>query len=203
VDELAAVPSNEHQPYLDVEPVTDDEFEAWVKRSQADTDAVLADWDDGVEFHAVESIEASEAEVEDAPLHGDDEVWDEVPVFSPIRGRVPRRRPDPRFQLTVREASNVEADRQLLGLMAVSVFRASFVPPDLPPIAGATLTFSMLDEAAQFFHRPETAFECAQARQLLEAEGFVVLERRAQPMTTLWTPPEDPMIEAVRRQYGL
>ena len=49
-DEIAAVPSNDTASYLGDGDVSEDEFDSWVKRSQADTDAVLAAWDEGVEF---------------------------------------------------------------------------------------------------------------------------------------------------------
>jgi hypothetical protein len=45
--EPAAVPANDNAYG---EAVSDEEFAAWVRRSQADTDAVLEAWDDSVEF---------------------------------------------------------------------------------------------------------------------------------------------------------
>jgi hypothetical protein len=197
--DLAAVPSNEHQPYLNVADVTDEEFDAWVKRSQEQTDAVMADWDDSVEFMRVpESIEEAEAEA-DAQQGIDERAPDpftparEVSGASYSRGSGPRTWPIMRFE--VHEVREVE-------------------------VRGASLSLSILDDEvipdnvriypAPIFAWPDppalSEYDRAQSRQRLEEQGFVVLERSREPFgnaMNFWLPPPDPTIEAVRREYGV
>lgn len=50
-DDIAAVPAAVSTGYG--EAVSDEEFETWVKRSQADTEAAIAEWDTSVEFDMI------------------------------------------------------------------------------------------------------------------------------------------------------
>jgi hypothetical protein len=70
-DEIAAVPSNDTATYLGDGDVTDEEFDSWVKRSQADTDAVLEGWDAGVEFDRVDPVVEAEIVDDDEGMRTD------------------------------------------------------------------------------------------------------------------------------------
>lgn len=73
-EEIAAVPAAESAGYGDA--VTDEEFEDWVKRSQADTDAALGDWDNSVHFDQIRSMVPPamdvDAEIIDAEILNED-----------------------------------------------------------------------------------------------------------------------------------
>jgi hypothetical protein len=71
-EEIAAVPAAESAGYGDA--VTDEEFEDWVKRSQADTDAALGDWDNSVHFDQIRSMVPPPMEVD-----AQDDGWEEPP----------------------------------------------------------------------------------------------------------------------------
>lgn len=77
--ELGAVPAAVSAGYG--EAVTDDEFEAWVKRSQGDTDAILAEWDNSVGFEQVANatpppMDDPDIVIEAEILNEDGTVWD-------------------------------------------------------------------------------------------------------------------------------
>jgi hypothetical protein len=69
-EDIAAVPAAESQGYGDA--VTDEEFAEWVKRSQADTDAAIADWDSSVEFDQIRNLTVDGDEMIDAQVFNED-----------------------------------------------------------------------------------------------------------------------------------
>ena len=161
---IAAIPSNDDASYLVDGDVTEEEFDTWVKRSQADTDAVLADWDAGVEFRASPVFEQElegeliDAEIaEEEPAEGDHDPAT-CPACQFMRSPDPAGMftgMDPILQMVRSEARVLAARRQLesQGFIVVdsqNVPRSSgLVVPSDDAVAWAKRTFKVAElEAA-------------------------------------------------------